>query len=136
MADQTPTTSYHHHSPIAIFEQQASIPDIQMSEQNLEEGDISIHTDKTEEDEAPLQETQPVDEEPLSSQEQREKEEHESSIWGFLHPCTSAVSRIDLFKGKERYTFGRDPKSDFVFNAAKISAYFVLCRVRIFFNCL
>ena len=93
--------------------QTTSIADISMSDASVD----SVHSsaasqdrdqiNESQEEEEEYQETQPVDVPEQSSQEKREQEEYEATLWGFLHPCSTAVQRIDFLKTRDTYTFGR-----------------------------
>lgn len=121
-----PSTSNHHDPILSVTVQEPSYPDVQMSEYSLTESDTSVHPEQVAaSQETELQETQPVEHTELSSQEKRDKEAYEASIWGFLHPCSTAVSRIDFLKISDTYKFGRDARiNSFVFMANKISECF------------
>jgi hypothetical protein len=119
-----PSTLSHYHHPA---QQTASIPDVQMSAHSLAESNVS-HCPESQETE--MQDTQPVDDVELGSQEKREKEEYESRLWGFLHPCTTCVSRIDFLKPQTSYKFGRNRQMvDKTFPATKISAFLLLITI-------
>jgi ser/thr/tyr protein kinase RAD53 len=121
MAAEAPFTSIHnyHHS-----QQATSLSGVEMSEHSFAASDVS---NDAESQDTEMQETQPVDDVELGSRERRAKEEYDARLWGFLHPCTTSVSRIDFLKPQTSYQFGRNRQQvDIVLTAAKISTSFSL----------
>jgi hypothetical protein len=80
-------------------------------------------------EEEELQETQPAEYVELDKEGKRDKEHFEERLWGFLHPCSPLVERIDFLKPQTTYRLGRDrSKVDLVLNFPMISM--CLCHSR------
>ena len=115
-------------TPSLTPQAQSSVPDMEIRTVSSLTGCDNVQSDcNMEEVEEEMIETQPTD---LNSQEQHQKQQYEETLWGYLYPGTSAVSRIDFVKSKSVYRIGRAAKDqsgneiDFRFNGfPKISAY-------------
>lgn len=70
--------------------------------------------------ESTQQDTQP------SSQSLQQSVGMNAHLWGSLIPCSTMLNRIDLWKSKSLYCFGRAATNDLTFPGAKISARYIV----------
>ncbi|KZS98323.1 kinase-like protein [Sistotremastrum niveocremeum HHB9708] len=67
----------------------------------------------------PLVETQPDESQP-SSQELRKQK---AGLWGYLHPCSPDVQKVEFSKDLTTYHFGRNPANEVVVPGIRISNF-------------
>lgn len=76
------------------------------------------------------QDTQPATQSTQEYSQTNGARPNEDHLWGYLHPCSSVLHRIDFWKLNPSYTVGRHPtQNQVVMPGLKISAFLDFLRL-------